>query len=124
TVRSRHAQYRQSLEVLSRVKRMMPEAYTKSGLMAGLGETREELSQTMRDLREADVDILTVGQYLQPTPGHLPVARFVEPSEFDAIAVEARELGFASVAAGPFVRSSYNAADVYAAIDKRRRSAK
>ena len=121
-VRSRHAQYRQSLEVLAKVKRMMPAAYTKSGLMMGLGETRAEFSQTLRDLRAAQVDILTVGQYLQPSPEHLAVARYVEPREFEEIGAEARELGFCSVAAGPFVRSSYNAADVYAAIDKRRRS--
>ena len=102
---------------------MMPVVYTKSGLMMGLGETRAEFSQTLRDLRASDVDILTVGQYLQPSPEHLPVLRYVEPREFDDIAAEARELGFRSVAAGPFVRSSYNAADVYAAIDQRRRSA-
>jgi len=122
TVRSRHAQYRQSLEVLAAAKRLLPTAYTKSGLMIGLGETREEFSQTLRDLRAAKVDILTVGQYLRPTPEHLPVIRYYEPREFDEIAAEARELGFLSVASGPFVRSSYNAANVYGEIENRRRS--
>lgn len=122
-VRSLHARYAQSLAVLAKVKRMQAGVYTKSGLMVGLGETRVEFSQTLRELRAHDVDILTVGQYLQPTPEHLPVVRYVEPAEFDEIGAEARSLGFASVASGPFVRSSYNAADVYAAIDLRRRSA-
>lgn len=124
TVRSRHARYAQSLEVFTKVRRRLPETYTKSGLMVGLGETRAELTQTLRDLRAHDVDILTVGQYLRPTPQHLPVARYYEPVEFDEIAAEARAMGFASVASGPFVRSSYNAADVYAAIADRRRSAR
>lgn len=117
------ARYRRSLDVLRRVKDGWPDIYTKSGLMVGLGETRAELHQTMRDLRDAGVDILTVGQYLRPTPAHAPVDRFVPPAEFDEIAAEARDLGFRSVASGPFVRSSYNAGDVYESIDRRRRGA-
>ena len=98
----------------------MCDVYTKSGLMVGLGETREELFRTMQDLRSAGVDILTVGQYLRPTEDHAPVERYVPPAEFDEIADEAREIGFLSVASGPFVRSSYNAAEVYEAIQQRR----
>ena len=114
------ARYRRTLEVLRKVKHRCPEMFTKSGLMVGLGETRQELTTAMRDLRTADVDILTVGQYLRPSARHAPVARYAAPQEFDAIAEEARGLGFKAVAAGPFVRSSYNAADVYQAIEKRR----
>lgn len=114
------ARYRRSLEVLRKVKERLPRVFTKSGLMVGLGETRAELRQALVDLRSVDVDILTVGQYLRPSEGHAPVARFVPPEEFDEIAAEARELGFRAVASGPFVRSSYNAAEVYAAIDVRR----
>ncbi len=114
------ARYERSLRVLSRAKALRPALFTKSGIMVGLGETRDELRQTLSDLRAHDVDILTVGQYLQPTPAHQPVARYVPPEEFDDIAAEARALGFRSVASGPFVRSSYNAGEVYAAIDARR----
>ena len=114
------ANYRRSLDVLRKVRQRRPSMFTKSGLMVGLGETREELTDVMRDLRSVRVDILTVGQYLAPSPAHAPVARYVPPEEFDDIAAEARSLGFRSVAAGPFVRSSYNAADVYEAIDKHR----
>ena len=114
------ARYRRTLDVLRTVKRFAPQAFTKSGLMVGLGETRAELNQTMRDLRDANVDILTVGQYLRPSEQQVPVERYVPPAEFEEIAAEARAMGFRSVACGPFVRSSYNAADVYAAIDQRR----
>ncbi len=114
------AKYGRSLDVLRNLKRIRPEMLTKSGLMVGLGETREELAQAMRDLRHAGVEIITVGQYLQPTPAHAPVVRYVPPEEFDAIEAEACAMGFQSVAAGPFVRSSYNAADVYDAIGRHR----
>jgi lipoic acid synthetase len=116
------AMYRRTLDVLRKVKGLLPRGFTKSGLMVGLGETREELNQTMRDLRDVGVDILTVGQYLQPTPKHAPVLRYVPPEEFEEIAAEAREMGFSGVSAGPFVRSSYNAAEVFQAIDTRRGS--
>ena len=114
------AQYRRSLEVLRKVKSILPEAFTKSGLMVGLGETREELTQAMLDLRSVDVDILTIGQYLRPSRAHVPVARYAPPAEFDEIAEEAKVMGFRAVAAGPFVRSSYNAAEVYEAIHEQR----
>lgn len=114
------ARYERSLELLRQVKELRPTLFTKSGIMVGLGESRSELHETLTDLRSHDVDILTVGQYLQPTPGHAPVARFVPPAEFDEIAAEARALGFHSVASGPFVRSSYNAGEVFEAIHARR----
>lgn len=114
------AKYRRTLDVLRKVKERLPEVYTKSGLMVGLGETRDELRQTMQDLRDVNVDILTVGQYLRPSEDHAPVNRYLPPAEFDEIADEARAMGFLSVASGPFVRSSYNAADVYQAIHQRR----
>ncbi|OWY71119.1 lipoyl synthase [cyanobacterium TDX16] len=116
------ARYARTLEVLRKVKARRPQMWTKSGLMVGLGETREELTTTMTDLRRVGVDILTVGQYLRPSKDHAPVARYYEPSEFDEIADQARALGFASVASGPFVRSSYNAADVYESIKRQRRA--
>ena len=83
--------------------------YTKSGLMVGLGETHGEVSVVLRDLRAAGCEMLTIGQYLAPSPAHVPVERFVEPPEFAAWEDEARTIGFAAVAAGPFVRSSYKA---------------
>ncbi|MHC4201278.1 MAG: lipoyl synthase, partial [Planctomycetota bacterium] len=85
---------------------------TKSGLMLGLGETREEVETVMRDLGAAGVGILTLGQYLRPGPSRVPVAEYVEPGRFDEYARLARELGFAAVAAGPFVRSSYRAEEL------------
>jgi lipoic acid synthetase len=114
------AKYRRTLDVLRKVKEHLPDTFTKSGLMVGLGESREELHQTMSDLREVGVDILTVGQYLRPSEDHAPVVRFVPPAEFDEIGDEARALGFAAVASGPFVRSSYNAGEVYEAVHRRR----
>ena len=105
--------YRRSLDVLGMVKELRPDLPTKSGLMVGLGETREDIRRTLADLREVQCDILTVGQYLQPSPDHVPVARYVPPEEFDEIAERARDLGFAAVASAPFVRSSYKAAEVF-----------
>ncbi len=106
--------YRRSLDVLSLVKQIAPHLITKSGVMVGLGETVDELHQTFRDLRSVACEVLTIGQYLQPTlNGHAPVIRYYPPQEFDELAEYARNLGFVSVAAGPFVRSSYNAADVF-----------
>ena len=110
------AGYRRSLDLLARVKQRHPRQFTKSGLMLGLGEQREELREVMRDLRGAGVDILTLGQYLRPSLAQLPVERYVPPEEFAEIGAEARALGFLSVASAPFVRSSYNAAEVYAAL--------
>ena len=108
-VRSR-ATYDRSLSVLGKVKaRRRNSIYTKSGLMLGLGETEEELFVAMADLRRAGCDILTLGQYLQPTLRHLPIVEFVRPEKFDEYGQRARELGFAHVASGPMVRSSYHA---------------
>ena len=101
--------YDRSLEVLRRAAMLRPDIPTKSGLMLGLGESGDEVSRALSDLREAGVTLLTIGQYLQPSPDHLRVARYLPPEEFDAWAERARELGFRGVAAGPLVRSSYRA---------------
>jgi lipoic acid synthetase len=103
------AEYQRSLDLLARVKRKAPAMITKSGLMLGLGETRDELFDVFADLRSAGCDVLTLGQYLAPTLKHIPVARYIPPQEFDEIAALARTLGFRQVVAGPFVRSSYHA---------------
>ncbi|HWQ40058.1 MAG TPA: lipoyl synthase [Burkholderiales bacterium] len=103
------ADYRHSLRLLKDFKARFPGIPTKSGLMVGLGETDEEIVSVMRDLRAHDVDMLTVGQYLQPTPGHLPVLRYVEPAQFKVFETTACELGFKHAACGPLVRSSYHA---------------
>ncbi len=103
------AEYQRSLDLLAYVKRQAPEIVTKSGLMLGLGETYEELFELLSDLRAVRCDTLTLGQYLTPTLKHIPVARYLPPDEFDAIAELARKLGFQKVVAGPFVRSSYHA---------------
>jgi len=113
-VRGRKSKYAWTLELLARVKRIDPEILTKSGLMLGLGETHEELFDTLADLRDVGCDLLTLGQYLQPTPAHLPVARYLPPEEFEAIGRSARGMGFLRVASGPFVRSSYHASDMAA----------
>jgi lipoyl synthase len=110
-VRSR-ATYERSLSVLRKVKdKRGDEVYTKSGIMLGLGETESELMEALADLREAKCDILTLGQYLQPTLKHLPVAAFIPPEKFEEYGARARELGFVHVASGPMVRSSYHADD-------------
>ena len=101
--------YQHSLELLRQFKARYPVVPTKSGLMVGLGETDDEIATVMRDLRDAGCDMLTIGQYLQPSRDHLPVERFVAPAQFEAFARLGRELGFANVASGPMVRSSYHA---------------
>ncbi len=103
------ADYAHSLRLLKEFKARFPEIATKSGLMVGLGETDEEILEVMRDLRAHDVEMLTVGQYLQPSTGHLPVARYVPPETFRMFEQAAREMGFAHAACGPMVRSSYHA---------------
>jgi len=113
TVRDARCSYERSLAVLQRAKQRAAARMTKSSIMLGLGESDDEVLQTMRDLREVDVDIVTLGQYLRPTPKHLPVERFVTPEQFDALAVAGRAMGFRFVAAGPLVRSSYKAAEVF-----------
>ncbi len=105
----RKAQYQISLKVLDHVKKARPDIRTKSGLMLGLGETTEEVIETLSDLRSVGCDLVTLGQYLQPSARHLPVVRYLHPSEFDELGRIARSLGFADVASGPFVRSSYHA---------------
>jgi lipoic acid synthetase len=97
------------LELLKYFKERQPRIPTKSGLMVGLGESDEEILEVMRDLREHQVDMLTVGQYLQPSAHHLPVTRYVEPAVFDEFARKADEMGFSHAACGPLVRSSYHA---------------
>lgn len=103
------AEYQRSLDLLKRVKHVAPDMVTKSGLMLGLGETRDELLETLADLHAVRCDILTLGQYLTPTLKHVPVARYLPPEEFDELAELARTIGFKKVNSGPFVRSSYHA---------------
>ncbi len=117
-VRDARASYQQSLDVLALVKSMADyPIYTKSALMLGLGESIEEVTDALRDLRQFNVDFITLGQYMRPTKKHLAIKRWVEPREFDELAGKAKELGFKSVASGPLVRSSYNAAEYFAKAD-------
>lgn len=113
------AGYERSLRLLARVKERHPKQFTKSGLMLGLGEGKEELDQVLQDLRRVGVDILTLGQYLRPSLAQLPVERFIPPEEFAAWEARGKELGFLAAACGPFVRSSYNAGQVYEALGSR-----
>ncbi|MCP5433512.1 MAG: lipoyl synthase, partial [Alphaproteobacteria bacterium] len=110
------ARYYQSLRLLERAKELSPGQFTKSGLMVGLGEERAEIMQVMDDLRSAGVDFLTIGQYLQPTRRHHPVARFVTPDEFKAYESIARAKGFLMVSASPLTRSSYHAGEDFLAL--------
>jgi lipoic acid synthetase len=113
TIRDVRCSYDRSLGVLARAKRRAPGIVTKSSIMVGIGETDDEVLETMRDLRGVGVDVVTLGQYLRPTPKHATVERYVEPAQFDAFAREGRAMGFAYVASGPLVRSSYKAAEVF-----------
>ena len=108
------ARYFHSLRLLQRVKELDPQMFTKSGIMVGLGEEREEVLQVMDDLRSANVDFLTIGQYLQPTRKHAEVKRFVTPDEFTAYERTALGKGFLLVSASPLTRSSYHAGDDFA----------
>jgi lipoic acid synthetase len=108
------ARYFHSLRLLQRVKELDPTMFTKSGIMVGLGEERAEVLQAMDDLRSADVDFLTIGQYLQPTPKHHPVVRFVEPDEFASYATVGAAKGFLLVASTPLTRSSHHAGEDFA----------
>ena len=110
------ARYFHSLRLLDQVKQRDPAMFTKSGLMVGLGESREEVGQVMDDMRAADVDFLTIGQYLQPTPKHAPIDRFVTPDEFKGYEKLAYGKGFLKVSATPMTRSSYHAGDDFAAL--------
>jgi lipoic acid synthetase len=111
-VRDPRASYEQTLEVLAHAKRYRPDVLTKTSLMLGLGETEEEILQCMDDLREAGVDIVTFGQYLQPTANHFPIDRYVSPDEFEKYRQWGLEKGFLEVVSGVFVRSSYRAEQV------------
>ena len=112
-VRDPRAGYEQSLSVLAIAKELNPKIYTKSAIMAGFGETDEEIIQTMQDLRAINVDMLTIGQYLRPSSWHLPVAAYIPPEKFKFYEEKGKELGFLYVAAGPFVRSSYKAGELF-----------
>jgi lipoyl synthase len=109
----RKAAYETSLAVLRFAKQRLPNSATKSGIMLGLGETTAEAMDALADLRAAGIDLVTIGQYLQPTPKHLPVERYLPPSEFEMIGRLAERLGFVHVASGPFVRSSYHAGEAW-----------
>ena len=110
--------YDRSLGLLAAARRLRPEIPTKTGLMLGLGETEPEIRQALVDIRARGCGLLTIGQYLAPSPKHLPIARWVTPAEFDAWAGEARALGFDEVFSGPLVRSSYRAEKLAAALDR------
>jgi len=112
-VRDRRAGYELSLFVLRTLKELSPKIFTKSSLLLGLGETEEEVEEALRDLREAGVDIVVLGQYLRPTSRELPVARYVPPEEFGAWRKRALSLGFRAVLSGPLVRTSFRASEVY-----------
>jgi lipoic acid synthetase len=113
TIRDVRCSYETSLAVLRRAKERAPGIVTKSSIMVGIGENDDEVLETLADLRAAGVDLVTLGQYLRPSPKHAEVARYVEPSVFERFAAHARSLGFAYAASGPLVRSSYKAAEVF-----------
>ncbi|MCD5401192.1 hypothetical protein LR013_01160, partial [candidate division NPL-UPA2 bacterium] len=108
------ADYQRSLDVLRMVKELDSSIYTKSGLMVGLGETKDEVIQVMKDLRKVNCGLLTIGQYLSPSWNHLPVEEFIAPDVFEEYGKIGEEMGFSSVASSPFVRSSYNAEHQFA----------
>ncbi|MBM3897733.1 MAG: lipoyl synthase [Thaumarchaeota archaeon] len=112
-IRDRRAGYEQSVQVLRNAKSLKPDLITKSSIMLGLGETESEVIQTMVDLRSVAVDALTIGQYLQPSRGHLPVTEYVRPETFEKLRRIGEEMGFLYVASGPLVRSSYKAGEYY-----------
>lgn len=113
SVRDKRAGYRQSLKVLAQVKNVQPKMLTKSSIMVGCGETYQEMVQTMKDLRAAGVDFLTIGQYMRPTKKHMKVEEYIHPSQFEKYRETGEELGFKYVASGPLVRSSYRAGELF-----------
>ena len=121
-VRDSRATYDQSLSVLKKIKEINPKIYTKSSFMVGHGETKEEVVQTASDLRSANVDVITAGQYLQPSLNHLPVTEYVHPEKFVSYQKIFEEMGFLHVVTGPFVRSSFQAADFIEKIKSVKRS--
>ena len=114
-VRDPRATFEQSILILKKAKELRPDIMTKSSIMLGLGETEEEIIETFRELRNAKVDLLTLGQYLAPGPGYLPVVSFPKPERFNKLANIAKEMGFRAIASGPMVRSSYRAESLVAA---------
>lgn len=123
-VRDARASFEQSIGILKKAKELRPDILTKSSIMVGLGETNEEISHTLKLLREADVDLVTIGQYLAPSPNHLAVDRFPEPTQYDEWSKEIEELGFLGWACGPLVRSSYKAGELLAKASARLRTDK
>jgi len=107
------ADYQRSLGLFRKIKELDSRIITKSGFMVGLGETKEELLEAMKDLRQAGCDLLTIGQYLQPSPQHRPLFQYIRPDEFEEYACLGREMGFIAVASAPLVRSSFNASELY-----------
>ena len=112
-IRDPRANYQQSLEVLKNVKKLDPKIYTKSSIMLGLGESDGEVVQAMKDLKDINADILTIGQYLRPTEWHIPISKFIAPEKFEYFKQKAMEIGFLFCASGPFVRSSYKAGELF-----------
>ena len=110
--------YDQSLELLARARSLVPDGVTKSGMMVGLGETWDEIIETMRDLRSVDCELLTIGQYLRPSQKHTPIARWYTPEEFEELRQEGEAMGFRNVASGPLVRSSYHADEQHRAASR------
>jgi len=123
TLARRGADYRHSLDLLARVKLCHPSTFTKSGIMVGLGERRSEVISVMDDMRAADVDFITIGQYLRPSQEHLPMDRYVTPDEFARFAEIALEKGFSMVSSSPLTRSSYHADEDFARLTEARRAA-
>jgi lipoic acid synthetase len=115
--------YQRTLELMRQTRRLLPSVYTKSGIMVGLGETDEEVREVMRDLRSVDCDILTIGQYLQPTQKHLGVEEFVTPEQFEAWRMYGEEIGFLQVVSSPLTRSSYHAEQVRSLMERYPRNA-
>ena len=123
-VRDRRASFTQSIGILKEAKRLRPDIFTKSSIMVGLGETDEEITEALRMLKQAGVDLVTIGQYLAPSPKHLPVDRFPEPSRYDEWSTQIEEIGFSGWACGPLVRSSYKAGELLARASARLRTEK
>ena len=123
-VRDHRASFEQSIGILKEAKRLRPDILTKSSIMVGLGETDDEITEALQMLKEAQVDLVTIGQYLAPSPKHLPVDRFPEPSRYDEWSSQIEEMGFLGWACGPLVRSSYRAGELLAKASARLRTAK
>jgi len=123
-VRDRRASFTQSIGILKEAKRLRPDIFTKSSIMVGLGETDEEITEALKLLRNAGVDLVTIGQYLAPSPKHLPVDRFPEPIRYDEWSSQIEEMGFSGWACGPLVRSSYKAGELLARASARLRTEK